>query len=87
MSNGTPAVLKSLQQKKVQTLGILYKCDRKSSVMQNDFSRIYVFILNKLVHTFMLDSPLKIHILSPQFSQLCNHKTLPFIEMLDLRKL
>lgn len=35
----------------------------------------------------MLDSTLKIHILSPQFSQLCNHKTLPFIETLDLRKL
>lgn len=41
MSSGTPAVLKSLQQKKkkkkVQTLGILYKCNRKSSVMQNAF--------------------------------------------------
>lgn len=34
--NWSPAVLKSLWKKKVQTLGILYKCNMKSSVMQND---------------------------------------------------
>lgn len=43
MSNGTPAVLKSLQQKKVQSLGILYKCN-KSSVMQNNFLE-YIYSL------------------------------------------
>lgn len=36
MSNGTLVVPKYLWEKKVQTLRILYKCD-KSSVMQNDY--------------------------------------------------
>lgn len=54
--------------------------------MQSDFSKVYVFTLNKLVHPFTLDSSLKIHVPSPHFSTLFNHKTLLFIEMLDLRK-
>lgn len=58
----------------------------KSSVMQNGFLEC-VLTLNKLVHTFVLDSPLKIYNLSAQFSQLFSHNILLFIKTLDLRRL
>lgn len=52
MSNGTPAVLKSLQEKKkkAQTLGIPYKCSNYS-LKQKDFSIKHVFTLNKFQHS------------------------------------
>ena len=88
MSNGTPAVLKSLQEekKKAQTLGIPYKCSNYS-LKQKDFSIKFVFNLNKLIPTFTLDSPLKLRFLSSQFPKLCNPQTSLLIIMLDLRKL
>lgn len=88
MSNGTPAVLKSLQEKKkkAQTLGIPYKCSNYS-LKQKDFSTKCVFTLNKLIPTFTLDSPLKLRFLSSQFPKLCNPQTSLLIIMLDLRKL
>lgn len=87
MSNGTPAVLKSLrwQQKKSRLSGF---CINAISLLKSRviFSIKYVFTLNKLIHTFLLDGPLKIHVLLSLFSKFRNLETLLFIRMPALRK-